>query len=87
MPWFLASSILRSHNEKRWSEMIGEIQATDNPPKNPTEEEAAKIRAPHIPLKVPWLEPEDLAPAAVFLASDDSHWVTGEALKVAGGNR
>ena len=28
-----------------------------------------------------------IAGAATFLASDDAHWVTGEALKVAGGNR
>jgi 3-oxoacyl-[acyl-carrier protein] reductase len=31
--------------------------------------------------------PDDYGAVAVFLASDDSHWVTGEALKVAGGNR
>jgi 3-oxoacyl-[acyl-carrier protein] reductase len=30
-------------------------------------------------------EPEDIAPVAVFLASDDSHWVTGETLTVSGG--
>jgi NAD(P)-dependent dehydrogenase (short-subunit alcohol dehydrogenase family) len=75
-----------THNEKRWSEMIGEIQATDNPPKNPTEEEAARIRAPHVPLKVPWLKPEDLAPAAVFLASDLAAMVTGASYDVTGGD-
>lgn len=32
-------------------------------------------------------KPEDYGAVAVFLASDDSHWVTGEALKVSGGNR
>lgn len=31
--------------------------------------------------------PDDYGAVAVFLASDDSHWVTGEALKVSGGNR
>ncbi len=30
-------------------------------------------------------EPEDVAPVAVFLASDDSHWVTGESIRAAGG--
>ena len=30
-------------------------------------------------------QPDDIAPVAVFLASDDSHWVTGECLRVAGG--
>lgn len=32
-------------------------------------------------------EPEDIAPVAVFLASQDSHWVTGESLRAAGGVR
>jgi 3-oxoacyl-[acyl-carrier protein] reductase len=32
-------------------------------------------------------EPKDIAPAAVFLASDDSCWVTGETLFIAGGLR
>jgi 3-oxoacyl-[acyl-carrier protein] reductase len=32
-------------------------------------------------------QPEDIAPAAVFLASADSAWITGEALVVAGGLR
>lgn len=32
-------------------------------------------------------EPADIAPVAVFLASDDSHWVTGESLRASGGVR
>lgn len=32
-------------------------------------------------------KPGDIAPAAVFLASDDSVWVTGETLTIAGGLR
>lgn len=32
-------------------------------------------------------QPDDIAPVAVFLASDDSHWVTGEALYAGGGAR
>jgi 3-oxoacyl-[acyl-carrier protein] reductase len=31
--------------------------------------------------------PEDIAPAAVFLASSDASWITGETLRVAGGLR
>jgi 3-oxoacyl-[acyl-carrier protein] reductase len=29
--------------------------------------------------------PEDIAPAVVFLASDESRWITGEIIRVAGG--
>ena len=32
-------------------------------------------------------QPKDIAPAAVFLASDDSAWITGETLHIAGGFR
>jgi 3-oxoacyl-[acyl-carrier protein] reductase len=32
-------------------------------------------------------QPQDIAPAAVFLASDDSAWITGETLDIAGGFR
>ena len=32
-------------------------------------------------------QPQDIAPAAVFLASDDSAWITGETLYISGGTR
>lgn len=32
-------------------------------------------------------EPEDIAPLAVFLASADAHWVTGESIRASGGVR
>jgi len=32
-------------------------------------------------------QPNDIAPVAVFLASDDSGWITGETLFVSGGSR
>lgn len=32
-------------------------------------------------------QPEDIGPAAVFLAANDSAWITGETLHVSGGNR
>ncbi len=32
-------------------------------------------------------QPQDIAPAAVFLASPEAGWITGETLRVAGGLR
>jgi 3-oxoacyl-[acyl-carrier protein] reductase len=32
-------------------------------------------------------QPTDIGPVAVFLASDEAHWVTGESLRVSGGLR
>ncbi len=75
-----------THNEARWSALIGEIEAIDNPPKTPTEKEAASVRTPHVPLKVPWLKAEDLAPVAVFLASDLAAMVTGACYDVTAGD-
>jgi NAD(P)-dependent dehydrogenase (short-subunit alcohol dehydrogenase family) len=75
-----------THNDARWSALIGEVTANENPPKHPTEQEAYDTRAPHEPLKVGWLKPEDLAPAAVFLASDLAAMVTGATYDVTGGD-
>jgi NAD(P)-dependent dehydrogenase (short-subunit alcohol dehydrogenase family) len=75
-----------THNEARWSALIGEVNGTENPPKNPTEQQAYETRAPHMPLRVAWLKPEDLAPAAVFLASDLAAMVTGACYDVTGGD-
>jgi NAD(P)-dependent dehydrogenase (short-subunit alcohol dehydrogenase family) len=32
-------------------------------------------------------QPDDIGPVAVFLASEDARWVTGQALLVSGGHR
>jgi 3-oxoacyl-[acyl-carrier protein] reductase len=32
-------------------------------------------------------QPQDIAPAVVLLASNDSSWITGETLFISGGNR
>jgi 3-oxoacyl-[acyl-carrier protein] reductase len=32
-------------------------------------------------------KPEDIAKVAIFLASDDSYWINGETIAVAGGQR
>jgi NAD(P)-dependent dehydrogenase (short-subunit alcohol dehydrogenase family) len=75
-----------THNEARWRTLIGEVEATEHPPQKPTQQQAASVRAPHVPLKVPWLKPEDIAPAAVFLASDLASMVTGACYDVPAGD-
>ena len=47
----------------------------------------AKELAARTPLGGRIGQPDDIAPAAVFLASSDSHWITGETLLVSGGLR
>jgi len=56
------------------------------PEENPTPQEAWDVRAPTVPLKVGWLQPDDISPAAVFLASDAAAMVTGAEFEVTGGD-
>jgi NAD(P)-dependent dehydrogenase (short-subunit alcohol dehydrogenase family) len=56
------------------------------PPQHPTAQEAWDRRAPTVALKVGWLQPDDISPAAVFLASDAAAMVTGAEYEVTGGD-
>ncbi|MBV8848180.1 MAG: SDR family NAD(P)-dependent oxidoreductase [Methylobacteriaceae bacterium] len=70
--------------ETRFKEAIGETQP--NPPEHPTPQQAWDARQVQVPLKVGWLQPEDISPAAVFLASDAAAMVTGAEYEVTGGD-
>lgn len=69
---------------ERWSHVLGETMI--DPPKNPTEQETWDNRSPRVPLKVAWLQPEDISPAAVFLASDSAAMATGAEWEMTGGD-
>ncbi len=69
---------------KRWSHVIGETR--DDPPTNPSEAETWNNRAPRVPLRVGWLQPEDISPMAVFLASDAAAMCTGANYEVTAGD-
>ena len=45
-----------------------------------------RLLAAKSPLGVPWIEPEAVAPVAVFLASDEARMVSGATHDVAGGD-
>ncbi|MFJ3279791.1 SDR family NAD(P)-dependent oxidoreductase [Streptomyces halstedii] len=50
------------------------------------ERTAADAQRGKLPLGVPWVEPEDVAPLVVFLASDDARMVTGTSFAATGGD-
>jgi NAD(P)-dependent dehydrogenase (short-subunit alcohol dehydrogenase family) len=62
------------------------MENNGHPSANPTAQEAWDNRVPTVPLKVGWLEPDDISPAAVFLASDAAAMVTGAEYEVTGGD-
>jgi NAD(P)-dependent dehydrogenase (short-subunit alcohol dehydrogenase family) len=72
----------------RYDKRLGEtIAETGRPePEHTSPKEAWDIRAPTVPLKVGWLQPDDISPAAVFLASDAANMVTGAEYEVTGGD-
>ena len=70
--------------EKRLRESMAETGRT--PPAKPTPQEAWDVRAPTVAMKVGWLQPDDISPAAVFLASDAAAMVTGADYEVTGGD-
>ena len=73
-----------THNEQRYRAAI----AQSNRPTStyPTAQEAWDARAPTVPLGVGWLQPEDISPVAVFLASDAAALVTGAEFAATGGD-
>jgi NAD(P)-dependent dehydrogenase (short-subunit alcohol dehydrogenase family) len=50
------------------------------------EDEARRILTTRTPLGVPWIEPEDVAPVVVFVASDAARMVSGATFDVTGGD-
>jgi hypothetical protein len=65
----------------------GRIRGSRSAPDHPYPQEAWDVRAPTVSLKSAELQPDDISPAAVFLASDAANMVSGGAeYEVTGGN-
>ena len=74
---------------RRESRYAAAIQAGGGKPsgdESKDEKTAAHSLAAKLPLGVPWLQPEDVAPALVFLASDAARMVSGTTYAVTGGD-
>jgi NAD(P)-dependent dehydrogenase (short-subunit alcohol dehydrogenase family) len=64
-----------TRNPGRWKEALkeGGKPVEDNP----KEEDVIAARMVVAVQKIPWMQPEDVAPAVVFLATDAAHRITG----------
>lgn len=74
-----------TRHEERYAQAIEDAGRT--PRGMPEDEQTAReILTRRSPLGVPWLQPSDVAPLVVFLASDEARMVSGATFDVTGGD-
>ena len=74
-----------TRHEERFAQVLEESGKQTNGSSG-SEKEARHILVARSPLGVPWLEPDDVAPVVVFLASDAARMVSGATYDVTGGD-
>jgi NAD(P)-dependent dehydrogenase (short-subunit alcohol dehydrogenase family) len=79
----LIDTALTRHRQ-RYAQVVGGLTSKEST--GELETEAEKKLIAKTPLGVPWIEPEAIAPAVVFLASDDARMVSGATYDVTGGD-
>jgi NAD(P)-dependent dehydrogenase (short-subunit alcohol dehydrogenase family) len=82
VPGLIDTPLTRHHD--RYAQAAEEFDS-----KKPTAEleaDAKKKLIAKSPLGIPWIEPEAIAPAVVFLASDEAHMVSGATYDVTAGD-
>jgi NAD(P)-dependent dehydrogenase (short-subunit alcohol dehydrogenase family) len=71
-------------NETRLKEAYQDYRS--DPPADLSPEEVAQVRGQRTPMRLPWLGPEDMAPIAVFLGSDEARHISGASFDVDAGD-
>jgi NAD(P)-dependent dehydrogenase (short-subunit alcohol dehydrogenase family) len=64
-----------TRNPGRWKEALKE--AGKEPKENPTEQDVIAARLPSAVMGIPWMQPDEVAPAVVFLCTDAAKRVSG----------
>jgi NAD(P)-dependent dehydrogenase (short-subunit alcohol dehydrogenase family) len=64
-----------TRNPGRWKEALKEAGKGEK--ENPTEQEVVAARMPQAVMGIPWMQPDEVAPAVIFLCTDAANRVTG----------
>src|SRR5580658_8976726 len=73
-----------TRHRQRYEQAVDDLESSETTAA--LEAEAKKKLIAKSPLGVPWIEPEAIAPAVVFLASDEAYMVSGATYDVTGGD-
>ena len=73
-----------TRHRQRYAQAVDDLDNAE--PIGTLEDEAKEKLSAKSPLGVPWIEPEAIAPAVVFLASDEAYMVSGATYDVTGGD-
>jgi NAD(P)-dependent dehydrogenase (short-subunit alcohol dehydrogenase family) len=74
-----------TRNPGRWIEALKEA-GKQSESDDPKEQDVIAARLPTSVMKIPWMQPADVAPVAVFLASDAAYRVTGASYDATAGD-
>jgi SDR family mycofactocin-dependent oxidoreductase len=75
-----------TRHQERYAQALQDSGRTPTGSSSADEVEIRNILAAKTPLGVPWIEPEDVAPVVVFLASDAARMVSGATYDVTAGD-
>ncbi len=84
IPGLIDTALTR--HEDRYAQMIRTAGGTPSGNVEEDERTAAEGEKKKLPLGVSWIDPEDVAPLVVFLASDEARMVSGTSFAATGGD-
>lgn len=84
IPGLIDTALTR--HESRYAQAVKTAGKRPTGSESKDEEMAKEAQLRKTPLGVPWIEPEDVAPVVVFLASDEARMVSGATYDVTGGD-
>jgi NAD(P)-dependent dehydrogenase (short-subunit alcohol dehydrogenase family) len=75
-----------TRHEERYAQALQVAGRTPSGDLKTDEETASKLLSGKSPLGIPWIDPNEMAPVVVFLASDAAHMISGATFDVTGGD-